>query len=200
MSSGNTFSKLNPILVPIDFSEDSKAALAWACKFADCTGAPLVLLHVIHDLASHPGFYHPKGSDHLEPMEDVAESMMEEFLAAFRAEHPDLRAPDTTSLKLVTGLPPSRIVEVAGLLKASLIALGSRGLTGMPHRLLGATAERVAELATIPVVLVKSETHGDLGKKERKRLEKTRKKERKKLKDILGLVKKSKKEQGNIDG
>jgi nucleotide-binding universal stress UspA family protein len=189
----------NPILVALDFSEDSKAALVWACKFADCTGARLVLLHVIHDLASHPGFYHPKGSDHLEPMQDVAESMMDEFLAQFRTEHPDLRPLDTVSLKFVPGLPPSRIVEVAGLLNASLIALGSRGQTGLPHRLLGVVAERVAELSTIPVVIVKSETHGTLGKKERKRMDKRRKKDRKILKDILGIVRKTG-EKDDIDG
>ena len=78
------------VLVAIDFSEDSKAALLWACNFADCSSAPLILLHVVHDLASHPGFYHPEKADHLESMQEVAESMMAEFLARLKTDHPEL--------------------------------------------------------------------------------------------------------------
>jgi len=180
-------STTNPILVAIDFSEDSKAALIWACKLAENSGSPLVLLHVVHDLASSPGFYQTKKSDHMQPMQEVAESMMDEFLLALRSEHPELHALETADLQFVPGLPPSRIVEVAGLLKASLIAIGSRGITCLPHKLLGADAERVVELSFIPVVVVKSETHGMVGKKEKKRREKKQKKDRKKLKDILGI-------------
>ena len=194
-----TMSTENPILVPIDFSEDSKEALIWACKFAECTGAPLVLLHVVHDLASHPGFYHPEGSAQLEPMQDVAESMMDDFLVGFRKEHPELQPIDSASAQFVPGLPQTRIVEVAGLLKASLIAIGSRGITNLPHRLLGAVAERVVELSVIPVVVVKSETHGELGKKEKKRWVKRQKKDRRKLKDILGMGSKAGK-RGDMDG
>ena len=89
------------ILVAIDFSEDSKAALAWACNFAACSSAPLILLHVVHDLASHPGFYHPEKSNHLEPMQDVAESMMAEFLAQLKTEHPELCSIDEADLRLI---------------------------------------------------------------------------------------------------
>ena len=61
----NAFLNINvdaPILVATDFSEDSKAALLWACKLAECTGAPLILLHVVHDLASNPGSIYPEKS------------------------------------------------------------------------------------------------------------------------------------------
>jgi len=177
----------NPILVAIDFSEDSKAALIWACRFSACTGAPLTALHVVHDMASHPGFYHPHKTDRLEPMQDVAESMMNEFLEQLSSENPELKMLEALDLQFVPGLPPSRIVEVATLLNSQMIAMGGRGVTALPHRRLGAVAEQVAELSTIPVVIVKSEHHGKLGKKDKKRVEKQRKKDRKTLKSILGL-------------
>jgi len=179
----------NPVLVAIDFSEDSKAALVWACKFADCVESRLIVLHVVHDLASHPGFYHSETAERLQPMQAVAETMMDEFLAQVRSENPELRAlsPGVADLRFVPGLPPTRIVEVAGLLKAGLIAIGSRGLTCLPHKLLGAVAERVAELSSIPVVIVKSETHAVLDKKEIKRWSKQRKRDREQLKEVLGL-------------
>lgn len=183
-----------PVLVATDFSEDSKAALIWACRFAECTGARIVILHVVHDLASHPGFYHPKKTKHLEPMQDVAESMMDEFLAALRNDHPGLAMVDSAEVQFVPGLPPTRVVEVAKLLQASLIAMGSRGMTSLPHKLLGATAERVAELSTVPIVLVKSESHGQLDKKALKLRKKQQKKDRKRLKSMLGIEERSKNE------
>ena len=188
-----------PILVATDFSEDSKAALLWACAFADCTGAPVILLHVVHDLASNPGFYHPEKTEFLEPMQDVAESMMEKFLTRLRNEYPELDALRTLAVQFVPGLPPSRIVEVSVLLKARLISLGCCGMTSHSRKRLGVVSERVAERSMIPVVLHKSEDQGAPGKKELKKKEKRIKKDRRKLKEILGLKSKTQKE-GDVNG
>jgi len=169
-----------PVLVAIDFSDDSRAALVWACEYVDCIGARLILLHVIHDPASSPGFYRSGSPGQMQPMQDVAESMMSDFMADMTTNHPHLEALKTADTHLIQGLPPGRIVEVAGLLKAKMIVIGSRGMTGLDHILLGSVAERVVELAHGPVVVVKSE-HG--GKKTKK--EKKRKKDKKRLKDKL---------------
>ena len=93
------------VLAAVDFSEDSKAALAWACRYSESTDAPLVILHVIHDMAAKPGFYHPEKTAGLQPILEVAESMMNEFLAQLREEHPELRSLDTADVQLVPGLP-----------------------------------------------------------------------------------------------
>ena len=98
-----------------------------------------------------------------------------------------------------TGLPPTRIVEVAGLLNSRLIVIGGRGMTGPAHKQLGSVAHRVVELSAIPVVVIKSETHGVLKKKDRKRLEKRKKKDRKKLKELLGISRKPESMDG-VDG
>jgi len=140
------------ILCAVDFSGDSAAALGWACRQAALTDARLVLLHVVHDPASSPGFYRRVGSEWLEPMVAVAEDMMAEFLAAFRAGAEHLPALET---RLVRGLPPGRIVEVARELGADLVVVGSRGRTGLPHILLGSVAERVVQTAPVPVTVVK---------------------------------------------
>lgn len=166
------------------------AALKWACQLAETTGSPLVILHVVHDMASNPGFYHQESTNGLQPMQEVAESMMDEFLLRLRSECPELQILDKADLQFVPGLPPTRIVEVSSLLQASLIAIGSRGVTCLPHRLLGATAERVAELSNIPVVVIKSDSHGVLNKKELKRKDKRLKKDRKRLKHLLGIASK----------
>ena len=179
--------KAQPVLVATDFSEDSKAALIWACKFTACNKAPLILLHVVHDPVSSPGFYRKTKEDQMVPMQTVAETMMADFLDRLRSEQPELMNEIDMDLRLVPGLPPSRIVEVASLLDAGLIVVGSRGITGLPHKLLGSTAERVVELSPVPVVVVKSGEHGKADKKVRKQKKKKLKKDRKKLKTLLGL-------------
>jgi nucleotide-binding universal stress UspA family protein len=187
-----TAEKNPPVLVATDFSDDSKAALIWACRYAANKEASLILLHVVHDPVSSPGFYRNSKEDQMVPMQTVAESMMNDFLDKLKAEKPGLINDRSLDVRLVPGLPPSRIVEVAGLLQVDLIVLGNRGLTGLPHKLLGSTAERVVELSAVPVVVVKSEDFRKLSEESRKKKEKKLKKDRKKLKKMLGLGKQEK--------
>ena len=177
-----------PILVAIDFSEDSKAAMIWGYRYSKCCGAPLTVLHVVHDPVSSPGFYRREKENHTQTMQEVAESMMNEFLDRVRLELPDLPSTDAFDIRFVPGLPPSRIVEVADLLNVCIVVIGSRGKTGLEHMLLGSVAERVVELAHGPVVVVKSDRASKPSKKEIKRMEKKQRKERENLKGMLGMI------------
>jgi nucleotide-binding universal stress UspA family protein len=188
-----------PVLVAIDFSHDSKAALEWACKYADMSGSKLILLHIVHDQASNPGFYKKGPKNELKPMQAVAETMMADFIEEIKTENPELVALESAELQFIAGLPPTRIVEVSKLLNATLIVMGSRGITGLPHKLLGSVAERVVELSKIPVVVVKATEIPEPKKKEIKRQLKQKKKDRQWLKDKLGLGKKPKVE-SDADG
>ncbi len=145
-----------PVLCAVDFSDDSRAALLWACGQAELTDAALVVLHVVHDPASSPGFYRQVDEDWLRPMAGVAEEMMEEFLADVRASAPGRAKLGTAEARLVSGLPAGRVIEVAESVGASMIVVGSRGRTGLPQILLGSVAERIAQTASVPVVVVKS--------------------------------------------
>ncbi len=145
----------SPILVAVDFSEDSKEAVMWASREADCREAKLLILHVVHDPAASPGFYRKMDEDWLRPMSDVAGEMMESFLAEVQSANPASRALARAEHRLVPGLPAGRIVEVAEAIGAGLIVVGSRGRTGLPHILLGSVAERVVQLAPMPVVVIK---------------------------------------------
>lgn len=170
------------VLVAIDFSADARAALLWACQFAECVQARLVLLHVVHDLASSPGFYRLNNQSQLRPMQEVAELMMAEFMDDMINTHPELDALKTAEARFVAGLPPGRVVETADALAVELIVIGSRGMTGLPHLMLGSVAERVVELATLPVVVVKAEVDNKKYKKEIKKMKKAVKKKLKEMK------------------
>jgi nucleotide-binding universal stress UspA family protein len=150
-----------PILCAVDFSSDSHAALLWACRQAELTDAPLIILHVVHDPAASPGFYRQLPEGQLRPMEEIAKEMMDEFLMQVRSENPELKGLASASVQMVSGLPPGRIVEVAESLGVSLIVIGSRGRTGLPHVLLGSVAERVVQMAHAPVTVIKAQVTKD---------------------------------------
>lgn len=146
-----------PVLVAVDFTPDSAAALIWACEYAERAGAAVKVLHVVHDPADAPGSYRREADDLLRPMGDVAKEMMDDFLEKLLPCAGAPTASGQVESMVVTGLPPTRILEVAGKIGARLIVLGSRGRTGLPHLLLGSKAERVVQLSPIPVTIVKAE-------------------------------------------
>lgn len=193
------FNDEQPVLAAIDFSHDSKAALEWACNYSTMRGKKLVLLHIVHDQASKPGFYKKGSKNGLKPMQAVAETMMADFIEEIKTENPGLDALETAEIQYIAGLPPTRIVEVSKLLGADLIVMGSRGITGLPHKLLGSVSERVVELSNIPVVVVKAKETPQPNKKEIKRQKKQQKKDRQWLKKKLGLGKEPEAE-GDADG
>lgn len=144
-----------PILVAIDFSSHSEATLLWAATAARSFGAPLVVLHVVHDPGSVPGYYElaKKRKKHLVRIEEAAKETMAKFVAQMRSEHSEL---GEFEQRLVVGLPTTRILEVAEAIEAQLIVMGSHGRSGLPHALLGSKAEKVAQLSPIPVTIVKN--------------------------------------------
>lgn len=145
-----------PMLVAIDFSPFSEKALLWAGQAARSFGVPLVVLHVVHDPGSVPGYYEhaKKRKKHLVRVEEAAAEMMSEFLDEMLEQHADVLA--GLERRLVVGLPVNRILEVAEQIDAQMIVMGSRGRTGLPHVLIGSKAEKVAQLSPVPVTIVKS--------------------------------------------
>lgn len=146
-----------PILVPVDFSAHSKAALLKACELAGYTNDPVVVLHVIHDPADMPGYYgRVTKKKKLLRIEDLARESYDEFMQAVIDENPDLKLLRKVEKMLVVGLPVSRILEVAKKRKASMVVMGSQGRTGIQHLMLGSKAEQVTRLCQVPVLIVKT--------------------------------------------
>ena len=145
-----------PILVPVDFSAHSKAALLKACELAECTGDPLLVLHVVHDPAEMPGYYgQVTKKKKLLRIEDLARESFDEFMKTMVAENPGVKKIKKGERILVLGLPVTRIIEVAKKRNASMVVMGSQGRTGLKHALLGSKAEQVVRLCPVPVLIVK---------------------------------------------
>jgi len=145
-----------PILVAADFSENSKSAVLWAIDISIALQASLVLIHIVHDRAEGPGYYRHDKKDAMRPMEDIAEKMMQKFLKSLSDKSPLYGSFKNLETRIVTGLPVTRILETAENIDARMIVMGSQGLTGLAHLLIGSKAEQVVRLSKIPVTIVKN--------------------------------------------
>ncbi len=146
-----------PILVAVDFSEDAAAALRWAVRAAARFGAPLLVLHVVHDPEDAPGSYARAARSPLARTEDTARTLLDEFLTEVRGQDPALGHLTPFESRIAVGLPTQRILEVAEQAGAQLIVMGGRGRTRLADLLLGSKTERVAHLAKVPVTIVRAE-------------------------------------------
>jgi len=145
-----------PILVPVDFSAHSKAALLKACELAGCTHDPVVVLHVIHDPADMPGYYGAvTKKKKLLRIEDLARESFDEFMRATIEENPEVKLLKKAERMLVVGLPVTRILEVTKKRAASMVVMGSQGRTGISHMMLGSKSEQIVRLCPAPVLIVK---------------------------------------------
>lgn len=150
-----------PVIAAVDFSTCSEAALLWACRYTEQANLPLVILHIVHEPAEDPGYY-TRDPDHPEvPLYDLAERMMSDFLTRVRKEYAGTPGLEDAETRLVEGLPVEQILSESEKAGASLIVMGSHGRTGLTHALIGSKAERVVQLSSTPVTIVKMPTFGE---------------------------------------
>ena len=145
-----------PVIAAIDLSADSEAALVWARNYAARIGAPLEILHVVHDPADAPGTYRQDRNDPLEPMVDVAERKLAERIQQIERDNPGLTGLGEVKSYCVQGLPAAKILEVAQSHCAQLLVLGGHRRNGLDRFLNGSTAHKVASTASLPVTIVKA--------------------------------------------
>lgn len=146
---------VSPVLVAVDFTPAARAALVTASRLAMCSGVPLKILHVVHTPADTPDYYQrltPR--DSMLPIDALAERMLREFVTETRRRNPQLRILETPDTVLVSGLPATRIPEVARLVDAGQIVMGQNRAGGLFGRLLAPLSERIARRCRIPVTVV----------------------------------------------
>jgi len=132
------------VLVPVDFSECSKHALDAAFSLVK-GGGEVVVVHVVpvpQSPALYPGPLVPVTNVDPELMHR-ARSRLEEWVDGREAR-----------IELRVGEASSSIVELSDTQAANMIVMGTRGLTGLDHFLLGSVAERTVRRATVPVLTV----------------------------------------------
>lgn len=142
--------QIHRILVPIDFSPHAESVLEWAGHLAEEHGSRVVLLHAYHlpvELQQLEGTYLPP--EFWPGVRAEAEQQLARSAERLRARGLEVEA------VVREGYPASVIEEEAERQSADLIVIGTRGLSGLKHLLLGSIAERVVQRAPCPVLAVK---------------------------------------------
>ncbi|HEV2281487.1 MAG TPA: universal stress protein [bacterium] len=141
------------ILMPIDGSACSDAALAHGLRLAKEQGAEVKILHVLDTQALYllyEGMY----------VEEIADRWRREGEAFVTRAADRARAAGvgvTTELADEGGRIPDVIVGKAKTWPADLIVMGTHGRHGFDHLLLGSAAEGVVRTTPVPVLLIRKE-------------------------------------------
>ncbi len=147
--------RIRKILLPTDFSEYSRTALAYACELAEKYGAEL---HLLHALEIHPvstpdfgmGLALPR---YVAESKQHAETSLSKFLESQQA------ARLKVVHRLIEGSPRTEIPRYARDQNIDLIVLSTHGRTGLAHALMGSVAENVVRTAPCPVLTIRPEGH-----------------------------------------
>jgi nucleotide-binding universal stress UspA family protein len=151
------------ILVPVDYSDYSKASARFAAELARSVGAELDVVHVWArpSYAGDVVIVHRPGEAHrslAELIQTNAENDMNDFLGS-------LSLPPDTKLahRLLSGDPAGKLLEELRRGRHDLVVLGTHGRTGLMHLLLGSVAEKLVRLSPVPVLTVPPPARADGG-------------------------------------
>jgi nucleotide-binding universal stress UspA family protein len=142
------------IIVGVDGSEQSQAALDWALGQAELVGADLVLAHTWN-----PDSYATPAMAGVVPdmiqagalndeAEELAQAWLDDLVAATAS-----RTNASVSGVLASGSPAGHILDLSA--QATMVVVGNRGRGGLRSAVLGSTSQQIAHHAQCPVVVVR---------------------------------------------
>jgi nucleotide-binding universal stress UspA family protein len=156
------------ILVPVDFSPESKRAWNTAQRLADNLGAELLLLHVLvwedtlrsletAERAAEARVHHAEAELNIGPPPPeggatvAPEQWTDDLLVTWAA--PPRGAGTRVRTLVRAGVPHREIVAAAREEGVDLIIMGTHGRGGLERFLVGSVADRVIRTASCPVLL-----------------------------------------------
>jgi len=143
------------IIVPIDFSEQSKIALNQSYNIARFTHSDITLLHVI-DEASFSAMFHLFSNK--DEQEELLRASLQKQLDEMAAD-----AKAKSGLEIHTRIEKGKIYdkvnEVATDINASFVVMGTSGESTLKKKFIGSNAVRVISECPCPVITIKGTQH-----------------------------------------
>ncbi len=136
LTARGSFGAGGPVVVGTDFSAAASQALGEACVIADRLGADL---HIVHAATPVTPMVGPYGGV---LWVDYYDQILEAAEAALAEEAESCQIVGQVTTEVLSTNPQIALNQVAARIQARLIVVGSRGLTGVKHLLLGSVAER----------------------------------------------------------
>jgi len=139
------------ILIATDGSRCAEAASRQAVAIAKSCGAPLTVVSVLHDEAMPSDFLT------LKQRESISKKALSDAEKCVQ-DVKDLAGKEGVKAEglIMTGSPSEAVIKAAEDKKADLIVMGSHGRTGIERLLMGSVTERVVNLASKAVLIVKT--------------------------------------------
>ena len=135
------------VVVPIDFSDESLAALELARDTFVQSAENLYAVHVLPTLMpADPGVIWETVDDNTRRRH--AEQALQERLTGGKW--------NGLNIEIAVGDAGTEIADFAKDTKAELVIMPSHGRTGLKHLLIGSVAERVVRLSHCPVLVLRS--------------------------------------------
>jgi len=146
--------KLQKILCPIDFSENSLEALKYAAHTALKENATVYLIHIVDSRVYDYGgpIYEPI----MPAMKSVVDQASKDQLTDKLLEKVPKEIQGRVETVVSFGVPFVEIIKAARDYDIDLIIMGTRGRSGVSHMLIGSVAEKVVRKAPCPVLTVRS--------------------------------------------
>lgn len=138
------------ILVAVDESDQSAAALDLAIGLATTLGSSLTLIHALDPAkvaATADGGAGATIEIELDELQTAGRAVLDEATARVRA------AGLSVTPIMCDGVPAATIVDTAQRNECDLIVMGTKGRHGVARIFLGSTAESVLHESTIPVLV-----------------------------------------------
>jgi len=149
----NTAGIYETIVVGTDGSERAGVAVRHAIALAKASGAKLHAIHVVHPAVTIGFSDTAAGQYDIDQMRRETDRAREQLMAAAKAEGV------SAEMHNPTGDPADAIIDFAKSVKADLIVLGNRGMTGVARFVLGSIPNKVSHQCPCSILIVK--TDGD---------------------------------------
>jgi nucleotide-binding universal stress UspA family protein len=148
--------KLSRIILPLDGSELSEAAIPAALELAKTLNLPVTVARVVPTAQfSAAGEWSAGYAGGYAEVLEAVEGETKEYLAA-KVSDLKRRGIARVDSKMFLGDPAGHIVDLGREREGSLVIMSSRGRTGLGRAILGSVADRVVSSSGAPVLLVKA--------------------------------------------
>ena len=145
--------KLSRLLVPVDYSEQSRRALEYAGQLAQAFTATLDIVHCFDrpSYVSDDVYIERQGKRRplIEVLREDADREMAQFLAGSK-----LPEGITVNSDLVGGDPAGAVCDRLRDHDYDVVVIGTSGKTGVRQLLLGSVAARLVRLSPVPVLTI----------------------------------------------
>jgi nucleotide-binding universal stress UspA family protein len=138
--------EIKKVLVPVDFSENSKKILEAAGYFSSMCQAQLYAVFVVQSFDDYSGFFvpHMPVAKFEEEMVQAAEEKMDKFLEGSK----------NIEAKVFVGDVAEEIIRHAEESGMDLIVMGTHGYKGLEKVMFGSVAEKVVRSSPCPVMTI----------------------------------------------